>query len=101
VPGALSDLALILARAGRLDEARGILQWWEGRPLDGVPSPAAAMVLVGDTMRALETIEDRFSGARVYFREFLCSAEYQLLRDHPRIQEIVRREGYPGVATGR
>jgi serine/threonine protein kinase/tetratricopeptide (TPR) repeat protein len=96
-PPWVADLAWIRARAGQREEARRLVEWWDLRRPDGGYAPAAAMVMLGDTLRAVEIIEDQLRRHDRYATTFLCEPEYHLLREHPRVQQVVRQVGYPGA----
>jgi hypothetical protein len=88
----------VYARAGRRDEARTIAARLEadarshGRPW----GPAHLYAALGDTQRALDIVvaaarEHRPSGM------FRCSIEYRVLRNEPRMRELVRSLGFPSA----
>jgi TolB-like protein len=91
-------LAFVYARAGRRDEARTIAARLEadarshGRPW----APAHLYAALGDTQRALDIVvaaarEHRPSGM------FRCSIEYRVLRNEPRMRELIRSLGFPSA----
>ena len=97
-PQSRVTLAFVYARAGRLDEARAMAARLEtearsrGRPM----AEAHLYAALGDTRRALDMViaaaKARRPGAL-----FRCSIAYRVLRNEPRMRELVRSLGFPSA----
>ena len=98
-PEARVTLAFVQARAGRSAEARTLADRLEAeaRARGGPWRPAHLYAALGDTQRALDMAvaaakERRPNGM------FRCGITYRVLRNEPRMRELVRSLGFP--ATG-
>jgi tetratricopeptide (TPR) repeat protein len=97
-PDAGATLAFVFARAGRREEARALAGRLEAEaPSRGGQSRHAHLyAALGDTRRALDMVaaaarERRPSGL------FRCSLTYRVLRNEPRMREMVRTFGFPNA----
>jgi tetratricopeptide (TPR) repeat protein len=93
----LADLAHLRARAGDVAGARDLLvlleardDWWMAR---------AALAELGETERAVDAVERSLSENPRFRFALPCAPETLLLVDHPRMRDLVRREGYPGLVS--
>jgi DNA-binding SARP family transcriptional activator/TolB-like protein len=94
-PTAAAGLGYAYARAGRLDDARPLSSAaGPGSVVDRWPAPALLAVL-GDTARAVAMIESAFETERAGAPHFRCTWAYRELRGNPRVQELMRRVGFP------
>ena len=95
-PESRVTLAFVYARAGRRDEARGLTARLEAEArARGVPSRSAHLhAALGDTRRALDMVvtEARERRPNGMFR---CGITYRVLRNEPRMRELVRSLGFP------
>ncbi|HEX6307155.1 MAG TPA: protein kinase [Longimicrobiales bacterium] len=96
-------LAFVYARAGRPDEARTLVQRLEAEARSRGDSwqPAHLYAALGDTERALDMVDAAARERRPAWN-FRCSTTYRLLRDEPRMRELIRSFGFPspGTASG-
>lgn len=94
---ALRDLAYVYARAGRLEEARSLVRRLEERARARGTTFQGAHVYgaVGQTEHALDLVEKAFAARSAPFAHLLCSEEYRVLRDEPRMRAIAHRIGLP------
>jgi hypothetical protein len=97
-PDARVTLAFVYARAGRRDEARALAARLEAEaPSRGGPLGHAHLyAALGDTRRALDMVaaaakERRPNGM------FRCGVTYRVLRNEPRMREMVRTLGFPSA----
>ena len=97
-PQSRITLAFVLARAGRRAEARSLVERVESEtPGRGAPLRSAHVhAALGDTQRALDSVvaeakEHRPNGM------FRCSIAYRVLRNEPRMRELVRSLGFPSA----
>ncbi len=95
-PAELSDLVYGLSRAGRVDEARGILaELLETHQTTGTGAAAIAFSFasVGDADRAFEWLEKAFDEGTGYGILFTIDLGFRTLSDDPRFQKLLRRVG--------
>ena len=97
-PQARITHAFVYARAGRRAEARTLADRLEAeaRSRGGPRRPAHLYAALGDTQRALDIVvaaakERRPNGM------FRCSIAYRVLRNEPRMRELVRSLGFPSA----
>ncbi|HKP15965.1 MAG TPA: protein kinase [Gemmatimonadaceae bacterium] len=91
-------LAFVYARAGRRDEARAIAARLEAEAhASGRGSgPAHLYAALGDTQRAVDIVVAAAKQHRPSAM-FRCSIEYRVLRNEPRMRELVRTLGFPSA----
>lgn len=96
-------LAFVYARAGRRDEARAIAARLEtearthGRAqIPAQQVPAHLYAALGDTQRALDIVVTAAKAHRPSAM-FRCNIEYRVLRNEPRMRELVRSLGFPST----
>jgi DNA-binding SARP family transcriptional activator/TolB-like protein len=95
-PVIVAGLAYAYARAGRLDEARALMPRLEQQGDGWVWYGPALYAALGETDRAVAAVEAAFDvEGRDWAPHFRCSWTYRELRNEPRVQEIVRRIGFP------
>jgi tetratricopeptide (TPR) repeat protein len=92
-PGYVASLADVHARAGRVADARKLLSWLEDRP--GSWWAPQLYIALGDTARAVAMVQTAFEESPDDLVFLRCHPVYPALGRHPRIQEIVRRIGFP------
>jgi TolB-like protein/DNA-binding SARP family transcriptional activator/Flp pilus assembly protein TadD len=92
-PGYVASLADVLARAGRVAEARKLLSWLEER--SGHWWAPQLYIALGDTARAVAMVQTAFEERPDDLVFLRCFPAYPALRGHPRVQEIVRRINFP------
>ena len=97
-PQSRVTLAFVYARAGRRAEARTLADRLEAeaRSRGGAWRPAHLYAALGDTQRALDIVvaaakERRPNGM------FRCGITYRVLRNEPRMRELVRSLGFPST----
>jgi tetratricopeptide (TPR) repeat protein len=97
-PQARVTLAFIYARAGRRDEARALAQRLEaeGRSRGAPLRNAHLYAALGDTQGALDMVvaETNVRRPPALFR---CGITYRVLRNEPRMRELIRRFGFPSA----
>jgi adenylate cyclase len=88
-----------VARAGREQEARHLLQEIEEQPQQSVPAYFRAMVLLGlgERAAALTLLERAWAERESMLRELRGERVWDSLRDEPRFNALVTRLGYPGL----
>ncbi|HEX6103986.1 MAG TPA: protein kinase [Gemmatimonadales bacterium] len=89
----LAELASAYADAGRKDAARRLLARIVAR--DGSWYAPELYLALGDTGRAIATVEDALETNPNAFLHFRCSTIHRKLSAEPRIRDIVRRLRYP------
>jgi hypothetical protein len=97
LPAAVVNLAFVYARAGRIDEARRLADRMQerARANGGRFLPAQLYAAIGDTERALDMVEAALADRRGMLPSVRYSITYQLLRDEPRMQALVRQVRFP------
>jgi serine/threonine-protein kinase len=91
-PQYVAMLANAYARAGRVEEARELVPSLQEQAVWYAPE---LYVALGDTARAIEMVQVELQEHPQLFSYFRCQPVYRALRQEPRIQEIVRRIGFP------
>jgi DNA-binding SARP family transcriptional activator/TolB-like protein len=97
LPFAVMNLAFAYARAGRVADGLRLVERMEeqARAAGRVWRPAHLYAALGDSERALDMMEAALMGRRAMLATVRCSTSYQLLRDEPRMQSLVRQVGFP------
>jgi hypothetical protein len=97
-PQSRVTLAFVQARAGRREEARALVQRLEAdaRSRGTLSSSAHLYAALGDTQRALDMVVAD-ANVRRPAAGFRCSIAYRVLRNEPRMRELVRRFGFPSA----
>ncbi len=93
-----AGLARVLARAGREQEARQIIQQLraEAAGSDNYhPIVAVALVAVGDTEGAFDWLETSYGQRHPDLTSINADLRYEELRSDPRFQDLLRRVGFP------
>ena len=92
-------LAFVYARAGRRAEARALVERLEaeGRSRGAPVRLAHVHAALGDTQRALDAVVAEVKGDRPNGM-FRCGITYRVLRNEPRMRELVRAWGFPSAA---
>ena len=95
-PQSRVTLAFVYARAGRRSEARALADRLEAeaRSREGPWRPAHLYAALGDTQRALDMVEAATTERRPAGL-FRCGVTYRVLRNEPRMRELVRKFGFP------
>ena len=97
-PAELSDLAYALSRAGRVDEARGVVaELLENHAKRGTGAAAIAYAYasVGDADRAFEWLERGFREGSGYASVFMLDLGFKTLSADPRFQKLLEKFGSP------
>ena len=97
-PQSRVTLAFVYARAGRRDEARALAERLEAqaRSRGGSLRNAHLYAALGDTQRALDMVVAAANERRPV-AGFRCSIAYRVLRNEPRMRELVRSFGFPST----
>jgi DNA-binding SARP family transcriptional activator/TolB-like protein len=97
LPGTLTNLAFVYARAGHLHEAWTLADRLkeEARVAGRIWRAEHLYAALGDTGRALDMLEASLEGQRGRLVHRRCSYVYQMLRDHPRMEALVQPVGFP------
>jgi serine/threonine-protein kinase len=101
-PQSRVTLAFVYARAGRLAQARAMAERLaaEARARRRPMGQAQLYAALGDTQRALDMVTTA-AKARRPNGMFRCSIAYRVLRNEPRMRELVRSLGFPSVDGAR
>jgi DNA-binding SARP family transcriptional activator/TolB-like protein/Tfp pilus assembly protein PilF len=94
-PTAIEGLAYGYARAGRLDKARELASRLEQQPHPEAGAWTLLLAAMGETDRAVARLKADVEARRSAIPDLRCTYTYRELQDDPRIQELVRRIGYP------
>jgi len=97
-PSQKADLAYALSRAGRLEEARGVLRElvkYHDKSGMGATQVASAFASVGDTEPAFEWLEKAFQERSGYLNSISNDFPFEGMRSDPRFQRFLERLGYP------
>ena len=90
-------LGFVLARAGRVDEARALARRLEEQAVSaGTPLRADHLyAALGENDRALDIVEEALRGNRSLRAWVRCTGTYALLRDEPRMRALIEPVGFP------
>ena len=91
-PWLAEQLPIVLAKAGRVEEAREMLRDLEESGADWFPS---LYMVLGEKERAMSQIEEAFTVHRDFLIDIRCSSEYENLLEIPRFREIIEEIGFP------
>lgn len=92
---AVEGLAYGYARAGRLDKAGELATWLEQQPHPDAGAWTLLLAAMGETDRAVARLKAEVEARKSAIPDLRCTYTYRELQDDPRIQELVRRIGYP------
>jgi serine/threonine-protein kinase len=102
-PGPHTALGICYARAGRVDEARAILEQLLSRP-GGVYSssyfPALLRTALGDLEEALDLVERMVEERAPHVVWLGVRPSFDPLRDQPRFERLLERVGLPNLRSG-
>ena len=88
-----SHAALYLALDGQLERAAAALDLQGPYSKFRFDETAAAAILIGDTGRAIEALEEAVAEGNFQLRHLRCTEEVEQLEGHPRFEEILRTAG--------
>ena len=98
VPSLKADLVYALSRAGRLEEARGVLSElvkYHDKSGMGATQVASALASVGDTEAAFEWLEKAYQERSGYLIAISNEFPFEGMHSDPRFQKLLERLGYP------
>ena len=97
-PSQKADLAYALSRAGRLEEARGVLSeliQYHDKSGMGATQVASALASFGDTEAAFEWLEKAFNERSGYLISVSNDFPFEGMHSDSRFQRFLERLGYP------